>query len=174
MSKKRKPFPTCSESLGKLVEDVPAGTYRVYDVSSFSPQLDVFPPGYLDKCSNVTVATSGSPTEGIDWMVVCPTRVDGKDQHGDIDAAIVLLDSETLEPAPSGLIGYHQDFAERSAPITGAYEWSDYPKTVADLRGEIEEQTAPIDDAPSAVKNALHHMANKVRKDPEFPKPSPE
>jgi len=76
MSKKKKPFPTCAEALGRLIDDVPAGNVRTYDVSSFPTGIEVFPEGYLEKCSHVTVATSGSVTEGCDWMVICPARID--------------------------------------------------------------------------------------------------
>jgi len=43
MSKKRRPFPTCSQALGKLIEDVPADNVRTYDVSSFPGGVEVFP-----------------------------------------------------------------------------------------------------------------------------------
>ena len=171
MSKKRKPFPTCFEALGKLIEDVPAGNVRTYDVSSFPSGIEVFPEGYLEKCSHVTVATSGSVTEGRDWMVVCPARVDAKAGAYDIDPAIIVLDSTSLEPGPSGLVGYHQNYDGRTEAITGAYDWQDHQGTVADLRTQITTGVAPLAEAPPEVLNSLHHMAEIIRRDPDWPAP---
>jgi len=171
MSKKKKPFPTCAEALGRLIDDVPAGNVRTYDVSSFPTGIEVFPEGYLEKCSHVTVATSGSVTEGCDWMVICPARIDAAAEAYDIDPAVVVLDSGSLAPGPSGLVGYHQSYAGRTEPITGTYDWHDYPGTVAELRGQVTTGVAPLEEAPSEVLNSLHHMADIIRRDPDWPQP---
>jgi len=173
MSKKKcgKPFSTCSEAIEKLIDDVPAGNVRTYDVSSFPSGLDVFPDAYREKCSHFHVATSGAP-DGRDWMVICPSRIDPKAASTDIDPAIVVLDSSSRGAGPSGLVGYHQDYAGRTLPITGAYDWQDHSGTVERLREQITTGTAPLEAAPPEVLSSLHHMADKIRNDPEWPMPT--
>ncbi len=172
MSNKKcgKPFSTCSEAIEKLIDDVPAGKVRTYDVSSFPSGIDVFPDAHREKCSQFHVATSGAP-DGRDWMVIFPLRVDAKAESTDIDPAIVVLDSSTRGAGPSGLVGYHQDYAGRTVPITGAYDWHDHSKTVEELREQVTTGMAPLEAAPPEVLSSLHHMANKIREDPDWPMP---
>lgn len=168
---KKKPFSTCSEAIRKLVEDVPAGNFRTYDVSSFPTGIEVFPEEYRDKCSHFHVATSGA-SDGLDWMVICPIRVDPKAEAYDIDPAIVVLDSASLKPGPSGLVGYHQDYSGRTQPITGAYDWQDHPGTVEKLREQITTGVGSLAEAPTEVLNSLHFMVEIIRDDSDWPKPT--
>ncbi len=129
------------------------------------------PIRYLEKCSHVIVATSGSVNEGRDWMAICPIRVDAKAGAYDIDPAIVVFDSASLEPGPSGLVGYHQSYAGRTEPISGAYDWHDFSGTVEELRTQVTTGVAPLGEAPSRVLNSLHHMADIIRRDPNWAPP---
>jgi hypothetical protein len=147
----------------KLREDVGSGNFRCYDIDSFmeSPIPECYPSGYLAKCSHVTVAVSGDPQAGREWMVICPFRVDTSGTGGakvyDIDPFVVTLDPITQAPTPSGCIAYHQDFTKRTSSISG-FESLTKPETVTALRRQLVTGKATLEYVPEPVSYALNHM----------------
>lgn len=161
------------------MKDVEVGSYRVYPVAELPSGLPrVFPPELVAKLTQVDVAVSGCVDTGLAWMLICPHRLDtvrGSDGSAsgvsDIDPAIVLFDSASQEPSPSGLVGYHLDFPGRTQPITGTYDWHDTEATVSGIRSQVVSSIAPLESAPASVLNSLHYMAERIRSDPSWPQP---
>jgi hypothetical protein len=151
----------------RFISEVGSDAVRYYDISSFRSDVipSVYPASYLDKCTSMTVAVSGSQSEGLNWMVFCPHRVDKDKSEGnlvyDIDPLILTLDS-AQQPSPIGVIGYHLKFPGRVTPIAG-YTLSDYPTSVASLRSSVITGLAPLNQIPSSVEQALGFMANYFR-----------
>lgn len=169
MGIKFKIVPGSVSGLQKLANDVPAGNVAFYTVNTFP--VGVISDEYLDKCSHVTVAVSGTPG-GQDWMIICPHRIDvqsvsasdeGFQAMSDIDPLIVVVDSDTSIPGPSGIIGYHQNFEGRTTAIE-EHHFSDVATTVSQLRSKIIPSMQHIDEAPESVKNALFHMHKRFIK----------
>src|SRR5271170_3814454 len=137
----------------RFISEVGSNSVRYYDIGSFQSDIipSVYPASYLDKCTSITVAVSGSQGEGVDWMVFCPQRVDKDKKAGtlvyDIDPLILTLDS-IRQPSPVGVIGYHLSFPGRTAPIPG-YTLSDYPTSVIELRNKIVTGLSPLAQIPS-------------------------
>ena len=152
----------------RFVSEIGSNTVRCYDIKSFQSDIipSVYPAAYLNKCTSITVAVSGSVGEGVDWMVFCPQRVDKDIKSGrlvyDIDPLILTLDSSN-QPSPVGVIGYHLNFPGRTTPIAG-YALSDYPTSVVDLRTTIVTGLSTLAQIPNPVEQALGHMASYFRK----------
>ena len=155
------------EAAERFISEVGSNSVRCYDINSFQSSVipSVYPASYLDKCTSMYVAVSGTQSV-LDWMVFCPYRVDKNVKSGilvhDIDPLIVTLDS-SQQPSPVGIIGYHQNFPGRTVPITG-YALSDYATSVNDLRKQLITGLAPLGNTPEPVKYALHHMAEHFSK----------
>lgn len=151
----------------RFLQDVGSNNVRYFDIPSFTSDVipSVYPASYLEKCTSVTVAISGSVTEGVDWMVFCPNRVDSDRRRGglvhDIDPLILTLDSHQ-QPSPIGVIGYHLSFPGRTTPIAG-YALSDYATSVSLIRSSIITGLDPLTQIPRPVDEALQHMANHFR-----------
>jgi hypothetical protein len=151
----------------RFISEVGTNAVRYYDIRSFQANIipSVYPATYLDKCTSMTVAVSGSRDEGLDWMVFCPQRVDKDKKAGglvyDIDPLILTLDS-IQKPSPIGVIGYHLKFPGRVTPIAG-YSLSDYATSVSELRHSIITGLAPLEQIPSPVEQAIGYMANYFR-----------
>jgi len=153
-------------AVNKLREDVGSGNYRCYDIDTFmeSPIPECYPSGYLAKCSHVTVAVSGDPRAGREWMVICPFRVDTSGTAGakvyDIDPFVVTFDPVTQAQSPSGCVAYHQAFIKRTSSISGisGFEILTKPETVTALREQLVTGQATLEYVPEPVSFALHHM----------------
>jgi len=74
MGKKEKWVATHRSAIEKLYEDVGNNSYKVFAVEDFPSGLVA--PGLTKKSSGFAVATSGSATDGRDWIAVVPLRVD--------------------------------------------------------------------------------------------------
>lgn len=152
-----------AQALTNLFTDVGTDSVICYDVNNFpvSSLSAFYPPAYLNKCTSVTVATSGDNTRQRDWMVICPFRVDETGRHGakvyDVDPFVVTLDQDSGRPAETGIVAYHQDFPARTSPISG-YQHLSQQATVATLRQQLITGSAPVADAPPQVLHALQHM----------------
>jgi hypothetical protein len=156
------------DAVANLFADVGKNNVVCYDVEEFpaSGFSSFYPKPYLDKCSCVTVATSGD-AHNHDWMVVLPFRIDESGRAGpkvyDIDPFVVTFDSDTGSPAATGIVAYHQSFESRTSPISG-YDHLTKPQTVTALRQQLTTGYYPISDAVPPVAEALHHMADLFRK----------
>jgi hypothetical protein len=151
----------------RFLNDVGSHTVRCYDIQTFTSDIipSVYPASYLDKCTSVTVAVSGSLSEGVDWMAFCPNRVDRDRARGvlvhDIDPLILTLDASQT-PSPVGVIGYHLNFPGRTSPILG-YALSDYPTSVGSIRSSVVTGLSPLTLIPAPINEALQQMADYFR-----------
>ena len=100
--------------------------------------------------------------------MVAPYRVDvsnkTNEKYIDIDPMLFVLDRDSGFPHPSGAVGYHQKFADRTTSVPG-YENVDFDVTVSDLRKKVSAGLVPLEAAPSQVLSALQHMVGKFRVD---------
>lgn len=167
---KQKLFADHNAAAEKLFEDVGANNVRIYQVDEYEriAQLLVHPPTLTEKWSQVVVAASGDLSSHRDWMVVAPYRVDASKKTSekciDIDPVLLVLDSNSGLPHPSGAVAYHQTFPDRTTTIPG-YEKVDLEAAVADLRTKVTAGIEPLEAAPPQVLSALHHMVGKFRAD---------
>lgn len=163
-----KPITDHEKAARRFLADLSGNGIITYNINDFSADAipSVYPMGYLGKCSHATVALSGCAPEAQDYMVICPFRVDRdfKNQRMvyDIDPLIITLDSNTLEPSPIAVIGYHQVFQGRTSPIAG-FAYSDVNTTVAKIKNTVLTQAQPLDQIPGPVEQGLHHMADYFR-----------
>ena len=156
------------EAVKNLFADVGKNNVLCYDIPKFESYglSGFYPKSYLDKCTNVTIATSGDE-HGRDWMVIAPYRVDDSGTAGqkvhDLDPFVVTFDANSGSPAATGIVGYHQNFDNRTSAISG-YKQLTKAQTVAALRNQINTGSYPLTGAAAEVQKALHHMANLFEK----------
>ncbi len=176
MGKKRKLVPTYSTAFKQLADEVPNLQYQTYEVNSIP---DDFPHRPSDsKVTHYAVAVSGEPTSNIQYMLVCPHRVDANTNSDgsktlvyDIDPLIVILDSETKEFSPSGLVLFHQKFDGRTSQVDEAIEFEDYPQSVAKLKSQLVTGQVPLDNAPPEIQNAFNHAVSVLNTQANWPMP---
>ena len=72
MSKRIEYLTGCLSAAEHLRLDAEAGNILIYDIPNFP--TGIIPPGYLDKCSSVAVAVTGSGN--FDYLVAMPVRPD--------------------------------------------------------------------------------------------------
>lgn len=167
---KQKLFADHNAAAEKLYGDVGANNVRIYQVDEYErvAQLPVHPSNLTEKWSQVVVATSGDPSSLCDWMVIAPYRVDETKKTNekciDIDPVLLVLDSDSGSPHPSGAVAYHQNFTDRTTAVPG-YDKVDLDAAVADLRTKVTTGLEPLETAPPQVLSALHHMVGKFRAD---------
>lgn len=162
-------IPTHSKAVELLANEVQAGICWICDVSSLPLDFPHRPPD--SKVTHYTVAVSGDPSAGVDYMVVCPYRVDTSLQSDgakllvyDIDPAIIVLDSESKPISSSGLALYHQNFSGRTSHIPNIISFSGYEQSVAHLRSQVVTGKVRIDKAPPETLSALHHAARVIKR----------
>jgi len=167
---KQKFFADHNAAAEKLYNDVGVNNVRIYEVAEYGriAKIPVHPHALTEKWSQVVVATSGDSSEGRDWMVVAPYRVDWSkvtnEKCIDIDPVLFVFDSNSGSPHPSGSVAYHQDFSGRTTAVPG-YETVDVDVAVSDLRTKVMTGLDPLPTAPPEVLASLQHMVNKFRSD---------
>ena len=110
--------------------------------------------GYLDKCTEVVVMTSGVG-ENVLWMGVFGRRVDaervlpagGRPKVIDLDPLIIAFDTSTGDPLTSGVIRFHESFGGRTMSVPG-YEFDTIQGTVQNLRNRVVERTEALGAEP--------------------------
>ena len=166
MGQKSKWFADKDGAASKMYEDVGANNFFTYDVPDYLDHfsLPVHTKQLAEKWAGVTVAASGDPVTGRDWLVVVPYRLDyGKEaatKVHDLDPVVMVLDTNTGTPHPSGVVAYHQKFTGRTSLVDGL---NSEPLDVAvqAVRQELFTGLAPLEAAPAEVVSALHHMHQK-------------
>ncbi len=152
----------------KLYNDVGTNNVRIYTVEDYESitELSIHPPDLSEKWTAVFVASSGNPVDHRDWLVIAPYRVDTKKRSDgkciDIDPVLLVLDSNTGAPHPSGVVAYHQNFSDRTKDVPG-FEQLSTSETVHRLKTSIVSGRVPFEKAPAEVLSALHHMVDKFR-----------
>lgn len=164
MSKKLKIIKNHSEAIKKLHSEVTEGKAKIFKIKDFPPGLihnDV-----LNKSSCCTVAVSGSPGEGRDYLMIVPHRIDSNSEGElvvDFDPYITILDSDTGTPASSGCFCYHGKFDGRTIRFQTDIEYTDFQDTVKKLRERIETEVHNIEDAKPEIISAMHFMAKEYK-----------
>jgi hypothetical protein len=102
MSKKINYLTGSQASIEHLRVDVDAGQIAVYDIPNFP--TGIIPTGYLNKCSSVAVAVSGSAN--LDYLIVLPQRPDtsGSAKVIDIDPVIFCFKTNDLRTHPKTIL----------------------------------------------------------------------
>ena len=167
---KSKFFADHSRAAEQLLKDVGLNNVKTYDVADYQrvAQVPVHPPELTDKWTHVSVATSGEPVTGCEWLVVVPYRLDSSKSTNekcyDIDPVLFVFQSNSGNPHPSGAVAYHQDFPDRTTPVPG-YKESAIDKAVSELRTTITANSLTLAEGPPEVLSALSHMVGKFRSD---------
>lgn len=116
MSKMIQYLTGCLSAAEHLRVDAESGNLLIYDIPNFP--AGIIPAGYLDKCSSVAVAVTGSGN--FDYLVAMPIRPD-KQKNGsmkdiDIDPVVFCFKRDDLAAFPTGVALRHQDFPQRRPP----------------------------------------------------------
>lgn len=164
---KQKFFADHSSAGEKLFADVGANNIKVYSIPDYNrlAQVPVHSEKATAKYSQVTVITSGDAGAGINWMAVVGHRVDespGGEKVQDIDPVLIALGPNGESAHVSGVVAYHQDFTDRTKPITG-YNLHSVQATVTDLRNRLVVDEKPLAEALPEVSASLQHMVGKFR-----------
>lgn len=165
MGAKERWFEDKQQAAAKLWADVGSNNVKVYDIHDYQQKasIEVHPSALLNKCTHVEVAVSGDCSTGRDWMLIAPYRVDA-DQHNqkcyDVDPTLLVLDTDTGSPHPSGVAAYHQDFSLRTSQIQG-FDQGTIPQTVQSLRQTLTTGVQPLESGSPQALNALSFMYEK-------------
>lgn len=161
MSKKIQYLTGCLSAAEHLRVDAESGNLRIYDIPNFPS--GIIPRGYLDKCSSVVVAVTGSGN--LDYLVAMPIRPDrqksGSMKDIDIDPVVFCFKRDDLEAFPTGVALRHQDFPQRTSPLSG-YEAFSVEQTVTDLREKLVTGYQPISASPAYYGSAISHSVGKL------------
>lgn len=170
MGTKIKWFEDKDKSASKLWADVGQNNVKTYDVDDYLNRftLPVHTEGAAEKWTGITVAVSGEAVTGNDWLVAVPYRLDeAVDQNSgtkkkvyDLDPTIMVLDTDTGTPHPSGAAAYHQKFTGRTTDV-GELDNEPMDVAVSGLRDKLTTGVAPLESAPPEVLSALHFMHQK-------------
>jgi hypothetical protein len=169
MGAKERWFEDKHDAASKLWADVGSNNVRVYDIHDYQQRasLEVHPSTLLDKCTHIEVAVSGDDSTGRDWMLIAPYRVDADKSNQkcyDVDPTLLVLDTDSGTPHPSGVAAYHQDFFQRTSPIQG-FDQGTVPQTVHALRQALTTGVQPLESGSPQALNALSFMYEKYGKD---------
>ena len=169
MGKKEKWIENYGHAASRLLQDIGQDNVKSYSVTDFQQkvQLSCFPEKALAEVSQVDVVTSGNP-DGLQWIGIVLKRVDEKPKSTekvlDRDSALFVLQSNSGDEHPSGVITYHQKHPERTTDLPG-YEFDTIDQTVIDLRQTLTTGIVPLEQAPSDVRSALSHLHDKFGAD---------
>jgi hypothetical protein len=160
-------FDDKTQAASKMWADVGKNNVNTYDIPDYQAhfQLPTQPQPAADKWAGVTVAVSGEAATGRDWLCICPYRVDEEKKTGekvyDLDPVLmVILDTNTGKPHPSGVAVFHQDFLGRTIPAPG-FMGQPLDVSVSGLRQSFQIGVTSLQTAPPEVLSALQHMYNK-------------
>ena len=161
MSKKIDYLTNCLSAIEHLRYDAEREKILIYDIQNFPS--GIIPAGYLNQCSSVTVAVTGSGN--FDYLVIMPQRPDkptsGSLKVIDVDPAIFCLQPDGLEMFPTGAKFNHQDFPFRTRPAPGTENL-----TVADtlnlFRQNLTTGYQPISASPEVYYHAISHSVAKM------------
>lgn len=161
MSKKIKHLTGCLSAAEHLRVDAETGQLLIYDIPNFPS--GIIPQGYLDKCTSVAVAVTGSGN--LDYVIAMPIRPD-KQKSGslkdiDIDPVVFCFKRDDLESFPTGVALRHQDFPGRTSPLSG-YEKFTVEQTVQNLRTQLVTGYYPIASSADYYANAISHSVEKL------------
>jgi hypothetical protein len=161
MSKKIEFLTGCLSAAEHLRVDAETGNILVYDIPNFP--AGIIPTGYLNKCSSVAVAVTGSGN--FDYLVAMPVRPDkqksGSMKDIDIDPVVFCFKRDDLEAFPTGVALRHQDFPLRTTPLSG-YDAFTVEQTVTDLRRNLITGYLPISTVPGNYPHAISHGVSKL------------
>jgi hypothetical protein len=161
MSKKIEYLTGCLSAAEHLRVDAESGKLLIYDIPHFPS--GIIPQGYLDKCSSVVVAVTGSGD--FDYVVAMPIRPDkqknGSSKDIDIDPVVFCFKSDDLKCYPTGVALRHQDFPGRTSPLSG-YETFTVEQTVQDLRTQLVAGYYPISSSADYYVEAISHSVEKL------------
>ena len=165
MGKKEKWFEDKHDAAVKFFADVGTNNVKVYDIRDYQlkANVEVHPTELLNRCTHVEVACSGDASSGHDWMLIAPYRVDVDKNNKkvyDVDPTLLVLDTDTGNPHPSGVAAYHQSFDERTSDIEG-FDQGSSPQTVQSLRSSLTTDVQPLASGSEPTLNALSFMYQK-------------
>ena len=169
MGKKEKWVATHKSAIEKLYDEVGSSSYKVFSVQDFPD--GVVAPKLAEKASGFAVATSGSATEGRDWIAIVPLRVDtsGSAASGspqrfvhDQDPITFYLSGST--PSVSGSVSFHSNFDGRTEDVEPQGEPRTIEQAVADLRANFNAVSGSFEDANSSLRNALQFGVEQFRR----------
>lgn len=161
MSKKIEYLTNCQNAVEHLRVDAESGKLLIYDIPNFP--TGIIPQGYLDQCSSVAVALTGSGN--FDYLVIIPQRPDkpksGSLKEMDADPAVFCLQSDGLEMFPTGAKFNHQNFPFRTAPASGT-EGLTVADTLNLFRQNIVTGYQPLSGSPEVYYHAVSHSVGKL------------
>jgi len=161
MSNKIEYLTNCQNAIEHLRIDAQEGKLLIYDIPSFP--TGIIPQGYLNQCSSVTVAVTGSGN--FDYVVIMPKRPDkpksGSTKDVDIDPAVFCLQADGLEMFPTGAKFNHQAFPGRTLPAPGTEALS-VRETLKTFRANLLTGYQPISGSPEYYFNAISHSVAKL------------
>ena len=163
MSKKIEYLTNCQNAVEHLRVDAELGKLLIYDIANFP--TGIIPQGYLNQCSSVAVAVTGSGN--FDYLVIIPQRPDkptsGSLKDIDTDPAVFCLQSDGLEMFPTGAKFNHQNFPFRTQPAPGTEQL-----TVADtlnlFRHNLITGYQPLPGSPEVYYHAISHSVVKINR----------
>jgi hypothetical protein len=161
MSTKIEYLTNCQNAVEHLRVDAETGKLLIYDIKSFPS--GIIPQGYLNKCSSVAVAVTGSGN--FDYLVVIPQRPDkpksGSLKDVDTDPAVFCLQPDGLAMFPTGAKFNHQNFPFRTAPASGTEKLS-VVDTLNLFRQNLVTGYQPISSSPEVYYHAISHSVAKI------------
>jgi len=154
----------------KLVNDVGDLNVVIFDVPTFHKDYSFknYPSRYLDKCVAVTVTISGCESDGINWALLAPYRLDivvnNQEKVYDIDPMILALDNGSGKSRDAGYLAYHLNIPGRTTWVPG-YAGISRADAILALRSQLVTQRMPLSEAPVSIKKTLAYMVEVVKKE---------
>lgn len=160
----RKINPLVIEQIREDLKNDGVSFYTVDDVPEVFIDKDLIHPEVLNKCSLVSVAASGCPGEGRNYMFIAGCRVDSDNGNivTDLDPIIMVADLELGSPAASGIAVLHGDYEGRTEieDIT----FKELNIAIPALRQSIKTSKKSFNEAPVRFSNTMHHVAKIYRR----------
>lgn len=161
MSKKIEYLTNCQNAVEHLRVDAESGRLLFYDIPNFP--TGIIPKGYLDQCSSVAVAVTGSGN--FDYLVIIPQRPDkpksGSLKDIDTDPVVFCLQPDGLEMFPTGVKFNHQNFPFRTAAAPGTETLSVWD-TLNSFRQNLVTGYQPLSVSPDVYYHAISHSVAKI------------
>lgn len=161
MSKKIEYLTNCQSAIEHLRYDAESEKLLFYDIQNFP--TGIIPAGYLNQCSSVAVAVTGSGN--FDYLVIIPQRPDkptsGSLKDIDTDPVIFCLQPDGLEMFPTGAKFNHQDFPFRTRPAPGTEHLS-VADTLNLFRQNLITGYRPISASSEVYYHAISHSVAKM------------
>jgi hypothetical protein len=124
--------------------------YKVDEIPSVFIDKDLIHPDVVAKSTCMVAALSGSAADDREYMFLSTLREDKG--HTDMDPIVMVYNTNTDSPEPSGVLRLHGDFNGRTLPLSST-------ASLSELQNQTITSGAAFDQVDTRFEEAMHYMA---------------